>query len=245
MRADCNDPPVPNMPLTVSYTYREKGVCENEQLLNMDFSGTENGQLNEVSFELLNWAIPLAEKQQPLTALVFGDQLSDTELQKLIQRGADRVLHVSVPAGGFSAGTHYCLMELINRETEIPTRQQRQLDAPCPMPPGNCALTDGGLHQTRYRTRKRIVAANRSLPVATLYHHQNPGLPANANTVRPHARNRPAAAWTSPGQHRAMESTGGVVAQPHSRVAFTPSTEERGVQDADVVLAAGRLQESG
>ena len=208
----------------------------------------KNGQLNEVSFELLNWAIPLAEKkQQPLTALVFGDQLSDTELQKLIQRGADRVLHVSAPQLAVFQPEPYsaCLMELINREKpEIliaaATTTGRTL---LPYAAGklrtgltaDCTKLDiepesGLLLQTRPAAGGNIMATIKT-----------PDCRPQMATVRPHARKpAPPLPGHRQGSIERWNPPEELLRSRTRRVAFTPSTEERGVQDADVVLAAGR-----
>ena len=207
----------------------------------------KNGQLNEVSFELLNWATSLAEKkQQSLTALVFGDQLSDAELQKLIQRGADRVLHISAAQLAvfqpepFSA----CLMERINCEKpEIliaaATTTGRTL---LPYVAGklrtgltaDCTKLDiepesGFLLQTRPAAGGNIMATIKT-----------PDCRPQMATVRPHAQ-KPAP--LKPGHLGTIERWNPpeeLLQSRTRRVAFTPSAEERGVQDADLVISAGR-----
>lgn len=57
---------------------------------------TENQQIKNIAFELLAWGRPLAEELNvPLSAVVLGNNLSESILRELIYRGADRVYMVS------------------------------------------------------------------------------------------------------------------------------------------------------
>jgi electron transfer flavoprotein alpha subunit len=207
----------------------------------------KDGLLNTVSYELLNWASSLAEKRrQPLTALVFGDQLDESELRQLIERGADRVLHINAPSlavfqpDPFSA----CLIELINREKpEIllaaATTTGRTL---LPYVAGklhagltaDCTNLDiepetGLLLQTRPAAGGNIMATIKT-----------PNCRPQMATVRPHAL-KPAP--PKPGHQGEIQNWNPPVellASRTRRLSFTPSEEELGVQDADLVVAAGR-----
>ncbi|MDX9864506.1 MAG: electron transfer flavoprotein subunit alpha/FixB family protein [Anaerolineaceae bacterium] len=62
------------------------------------FSEQKNNQLREVSFELLTWGRKLADQRDtPLCAVVLADDIPETELNKLIQYGADKVYLVQNP----------------------------------------------------------------------------------------------------------------------------------------------------
>ena len=207
----------------------------------------KDGQLCEVSYELLNWAAALAEKRNlALSALIFGDQLPDQELQKLILRGADRVLHVTAAELAVFQPEPYaaCLMKLINDEKpEIliaaATTTGRTL---LPYVAGklrtgltaDCTKLDiepdtGLLLQTRPAAGGNIMATIKT-----------PECRPQMATVRPHAlhpapiqagRSGEIIRWAPPQE---------LLRSRVRRLAFTPSTEKYGVQDADVVIAAGR-----
>lgn len=56
------------------------------------------GEIQDISFELLTRGLDLQKQRKcQLNAMVFGENLPETELQKLIDRGADRVIGVNAP----------------------------------------------------------------------------------------------------------------------------------------------------
>jgi electron transfer flavoprotein alpha subunit len=62
-------------------------------------SEQKNGKIHPVSYELLNRGKDLAEKLQvPLSAVVLGNGMEESELNELILRGADKVYCVDNPA---------------------------------------------------------------------------------------------------------------------------------------------------
>lgn len=62
-------------------------------------SEQKHGKIHPVSYELLNRGKNLAEKlQAPLSAIVLGNGISESELNELISRGADKVYCVNNPA---------------------------------------------------------------------------------------------------------------------------------------------------
>ena len=62
------------------------------------FSEQFDGKIETVSFELLHRAADLAEKKQcRLCAVQIGPELSDAELNRLVECGADVVYAVEAP----------------------------------------------------------------------------------------------------------------------------------------------------
>jgi electron transfer flavoprotein alpha subunit len=62
-------------------------------------SEQKNGKIHPVSYELLNRGKSLAEKLQvPLSAVILGNGIDESELNELILRGADKVYCVNDPA---------------------------------------------------------------------------------------------------------------------------------------------------
>ena len=136
----------------------------------------KNRQLNEVSFELLNWSRLSVKKRQ--ARLLWSLVISSSIIAEADQTRSNRFC-ISVLAAGclqpepFSA----CLMELIGHEKpEIliaaATTTGRTLTT---YAAGKTAYrAHCGLYETRYRTRKRTVAADTRPPAAYHNHHQDP-----------------------------------------------------------------------
>lgn len=62
------------------------------------FSEQRHGKIHPVSYELLNWGRELADKLEvPLSALLFGKDISECELRELIYHGADQVYYINHP----------------------------------------------------------------------------------------------------------------------------------------------------
>lgn len=205
------------------------------------------GRVLRISHELLSRGRELADKRgTQLSAVIFGHNLPAGELQELIERGADRVLAMESPAlehflpEPFSA----CLCKLVTeRRPEViiagATSTGRTL-----LPylaakiwaglTADCTVLDidpatGRLFQTRPAIGGNIMAT-----IETPEHR-----PQMA-TVRPRS-SVPAARL--PGRNGTIER---IVAPPEllksrvRRVDFVPSSDEHGLQDADVVVAVGR-----
>ncbi len=71
----------------------------------MDYKGVwtlgeaRNGELKEVSFELLSRGRKLADKlDEELVSLILGDEITEEQAEELIKRGADKVLLLNDPA---------------------------------------------------------------------------------------------------------------------------------------------------
>ena len=62
------------------------------------FSEQRSGKIHPVSYELLNWGRELADKlEEPLSAVLFGKDLAESELRELIYHGADQIYYVNHP----------------------------------------------------------------------------------------------------------------------------------------------------
>jgi electron transfer flavoprotein alpha subunit len=103
----------------------------------MDYSGVwilaeqSKGRVQRISHELLTRGRELADKLSPrdpsgrkgkLTALIFGHQIEQADLQELIDRGADAVLAVEAPELEHFLPEPYaaCMLRLIaERRPEI------------------------------------------------------------------------------------------------------------------------------
>jgi len=214
------------------------------------------GRLGRVSFELLTRGRALADKRgAELTAIVMGAALSDAELDELTARGADRVIAAEAPRlEHFLLEPHAaCMCELIaRRRPEIviaaATTTGRTLMPYVAVKVGagltaDCTELDiepgtGNLLQTRPAIGGNILAT-----ILTPRHR-----PQMA-TVRPHsARPAPRRVPACRGQagpdrtdkverYRPAEA---LLAGRVRRVGFTPSGEQRSIQDADSVVAVGR-----
>ena len=56
-----------------------------------------NGVVLDVSFELLTRGLLLQATGRSLTAVLFGSGIADKELNRLVERGADRVVFADAP----------------------------------------------------------------------------------------------------------------------------------------------------
>lgn len=221
--------------------------------MNNDYHGTwilaeqNHGRINQVSYELLTRARVLADKRQnTLTAVILGDDLPETELQQLIDRGADRVLHASAAALAIFNPEPYsaCLCELIQQEkpeillaaatssgrTVMPYvagKLRLGLTADCT----NLDIEDdsGLLLQTRPAAGGNIMATIKT-----------PSERPQMATIRPHSA-RPAEAQPGRiGEILRWSPPAALLSSRVKRVAFEQAPDYRGIQDAEVVIAVGR-----
>lgn len=93
-------------------------------VLNMDYQGVwtlseqKNGMIHSVSYELLNRGKALAKKLDvPLSTVLFGHNIAESELQEAIYRGADQIYLVNYPIFAHFLAEPYqkALKFLINR----------------------------------------------------------------------------------------------------------------------------------
>lgn len=212
------------------------------------FAEQRDGRVQRISFELLTRGRALAdERGTELTALLFGDTLSEAGLQELIERGADRVLAVQAPELRHFLVEPYaaCLTRLVrDRRPEIliagATSTGRTLMPYAAMQlhaglTADCTVLDiepetGDLLQTRPAIGGNILATIKT-PV------QRPQMA----TVRPHS--------TKPAPRRAgrqgcierCQAPGPEMCRSRTRhVEFRPAPDRHGLQDADIVVTVGR-----
>jgi len=205
------------------------------------------GRVLRISHELLTRGRELADKRGvELTAVIFGKRLSEADLQELIEGGADRVLATEADALEHFLVEPYaaCLTRLIEeRRPEIiiagATSTGRTL-LPYTAIKVNAGLTadctvldiepeTGNLLQTRPAIGGNILAT-----IKTPRHR-----PQMA-TVRPHST-RPAERQPGrKGEITRLEAPPELLAGRIRRVGFVAAEDERGIQDAEVVVAAGR-----
>jgi len=205
------------------------------------------GRVQRISHELLTRGRDLADKRATeLTAVVFGHNILQDDLEELVERGADRALAVEAPALEHFLVEPYaaCLAHLIRtRRPEIviagATTTGRTL-MPYTAVKVNAGLTadctelgieaeTGNLLQTRPAIGGNILAT-----IKTPTHR-----PQMA-TVRPRST-RPAA--RQPGRQGKvvrMTAPSECLASRVRRVGFVPADATHGLQEADVVVSVGR-----
>ncbi len=217
-----------------------------------DYSGVwilaeqKDGRMQRIGYELLSRAVVLAEKLSTKTcAMVIGASIPDSELQELVDRGADRVVAMESPElEHFLIEPHAAAMaEIIERyKPEIfiagATSTGRTL-----MPyvavkvfaglTADCTHLDvepetGNLLQTRPAIGGNILATIKT-----------PAHRPQMATVRPRSTRpaEPAAGRTGEIiRRRPSRPTAGRI----RRVGFEPIEDDLNIQEADVVVTAGR-----
>ncbi len=205
------------------------------------------GKVADVSYELITRGRELADQRgTELCAVILGDNLSDAELQTLIDRGCDRVLHASAPELRHFLPEPYdkCLQALIVKEQpEIliaaATSTGRTV-MPCVAGALRAGLTadctglqieaeTGNLLQTRPAAGGNIMATIKT-----------PERRPQMATVRPHStRPAPSSAGRS-GRIDRWQPPAKLLTSRVRRVDYTPAAETQAIQDADVVVAVGR-----
>ena len=205
------------------------------------------GRVQRISHELLTRGRDLALKRKTdLTAVIFGHNIPDEDLKGLIDRGADRVLVMEAPELEHFLVEPYaaCMLRLLEEfSPEIviagATSTGRTL-MPYVAVKAHAGLTadcteldiepdTGNLLQTRPAIGGNILATIKT-----------PENRPQMATVRPRST-RPAAA--SPGRKgRIIRRTAPkeLLASRIERTAFIPNTDTHNLQDADVVVSAGR-----
>jgi len=205
------------------------------------------GRVQRISHELLTRGRDLADKRQAeLTALIFGHNINNEDLQELIKRGADRVLAMEAPALEHFLVEPYaaCMLHMINQyRPEIiiagATSTGRTL-MPYVAIKANAGLTadctvldieqeTGHLLQTRPAIGGNILAT-----IKTPKHR-----PQMA-TVRPQST-RPAPRQTGrTGIVQRLEAPSEMLFSRIKRLGFLKSQDEHGLADADLIVSVGR-----
>ena len=206
-----------------------------------------NGRVQRISHELLTRGRALADKRcVGLTAVLFGDAVAEDDLQELIERGADRVIVMEAAKLAHFLVEPYgaCLLKLIKEyKPEIiiagATTTGRTL-MPYVAVEAHAGLTadcteldiekeTGNLLQTRPAIGGNILATIKT-----------PNHRPQMATVRPRST-RPAPRQTGrTGEIIRLKAPADCLSSRVKRVDFIPDDSEHGLQDADIVVCAGR-----
>ena len=206
-----------------------------------------DGRIGRISHELLTRGIALADKlQTDLTAMVFGCDIPDDDLQDLIACGADRVIAMEAPelANFLVEPYSACAAKLIAEyRPEIllagATSTGRTL-----MPylaikihaglTADCTVLDIEPESNNLLQTRPAIGGNILATIKTPVHR-----PQMA-TVRPHST-RPAEPQNGrTGEILRLEAPAELLTSRVKRIGFTPSTDELSIQDAEIVVTAGR-----
>ncbi|MDP6634603.1 MAG: electron transfer flavoprotein subunit alpha/FixB family protein [Phycisphaerae bacterium] len=205
------------------------------------------GRIGRISHELLTRGRALADKlQTDLTAMVFGCDIPDDDLQDLIVCGADRVIAMEAPQLAHFLVEPYsaCAAKLLtDYRPEIviagATSTGRTL-----MPylaikihaglTADCTVLDIEPETNNLLQTRPAIGGNILATIKTPVHR-----PQMA-TVRPHST-RPAQPQDGrTGEILRLEAPPELLTSRVKRAGFTPSTDELSIQDAEVVVTAGR-----
>ncbi len=204
-------------------------------------------RVQRISHELLTRGRELADKREAaLTAVIFGDNVAEDDLRELIARGADHVIAMEAPQLAHFLVEPYaaCMTQLIReRKPEIIIAGATSIGRTL-MPyvairvtaglTADCTELDidpetGGLLQTRPAIGGNILATIRT-----------PEHRPQMATVRPHST-RPAGRQEGrSGKIERIAAPAELLGSRVRRIAFEPNDEKHSLQDADVVVAAGR-----
>ena len=205
------------------------------------------GRIGRISHELLTRGRALGDKlQTDLTAMVLGCDIPDDDLQGLIDRGADRVIAMEAPqlahflVEPYAACTAALLAEyrpevMIAGATStgrtlmpyVAVKIHAGLTADCTEL--DIEPETNNLLQTRPAIGGNILAT-----IKTPVHR-----PQMA-TVRPHST-RPADPQDGrSGEIIRLDAPPELLTSRVKRVGFTPNTDEMSIQDAEIVVSAGR-----
>jgi len=219
----------------------------------MDASGLwilaeqKEGRVQRISYELLTRGSELAEKRgAKLTAVIFGHNIPDDDLQELIDRGADEVIATEAPQlEHFLVEPHAaCFRQLIeDRRPEIilagATSTGRTLMPYLAVRVGagltaDCTLLDieeetGNLLQTRPAIGGNILATIKT-----------PNHRPQMATVRPHSTPPARKKDGRTGRIERRKASDELLVSRVRRVGFSPNEEEQTIQDAEVIVTAGR-----
>lgn len=205
------------------------------------------GRVLRISHELLTRGIELAQKRGgDLTAVIFGHDIHADDLQELIDRGADRVIACEAPALEHFLIEPYaaCMLKLLEDEkpeiviagatttgrTLLPyvaIRADAGLTADCTVL--DIEPDTGNLLQTRPAIGGNILATIKT-----------PDHRPQMATVRPRST-RPAPVQKGRrGKIDRIAAPKELLGGRMRRVDFIPNEDEHSLQDADVIVTAGR-----
>jgi len=206
-----------------------------------------NGRVRRISHELLTRGAELAAKRGvELTAVIFGHEIDDDDLQDLIDRGADAVIATEAPELKHFLVEPYaaCMVKLITeRRPEIviagATSTGRTL-----MPyvavktaaglTADCTVLDiepdtGNLLQTRPAIGGNILATIKT-----------PNHRPQMATVRPRSTRPAPKQQGRTGRITRLQAPPELLASRIRWVDFVPDESEHGIQNADIVVSCGR-----
>ena len=207
----------------------------------------KRGRIQRISHELLTRGIELAHKRGTrLSAVVFGHNIAQAELEGLIARGADAVLAVEAPQLEHFLVEPYaaCMLHVINEfRPEIVLAGATSLGRtlmPYVAIKANAGLTadctgldieaeTGNLLQTRPAIGGNILAT-----IKTPHHR-----PQMA-TVRPHSTPPAQAKSGRKGEITRLAAPAEALVTRISRQGFVPDASKHPLQDAEIVVVAGR-----
>ncbi|MDA3797679.1 MAG: electron transfer flavoprotein subunit alpha/FixB family protein [Kiritimatiellae bacterium] len=204
------------------------------------------GEILKVSYELLGRAKDLSKKKNcQVAAVIFGANLGDAELQKLIDRGADFVLAIEAPELKHFDNEAYsrCMLGMIDKyEPEIiiaaATSTGRTLMPYVAMTAhtgltADCTVLDideeGKLLQTRPAIGGNIMATIRTQ-----------GFMPQMATVRPHSSKPAAPVEGRVGEIVRVDGNDFDLSSNIKRKELVLSSEELQLQEADKVVIVGR-----
>ena len=205
------------------------------------------GLVQRVSFELLARGRDLADRRGvPLTAVLLGPAMPQEELDRLIRAGADEALAVESPAlMHFLVEPHAACLRWLVREHRPEILLAAATSTGRTLMPYVAALIGTGLTadctlleiepETGHLLQTRpAIGGNILATIKTAL--QRPQMA----TVRPHSCPPAAEVPDRRGTVRRVPAPADCLASRVSRVGFLPAESERGVQDADVVVAVGK-----
>ncbi|HNX27537.1 MAG TPA: electron transfer flavoprotein subunit alpha/FixB family protein [Phycisphaerae bacterium] len=205
------------------------------------------GRVLRVSYELLTRGRELADKRKTdLTAIIFGAAFDDCDLQQLIECGADSIIAVEAKQLEHFDVEPYsaCMLKLIaEKKPEIiiaaATTTGRTL-----MPyvaikadtglTADCTVLDiepqtGNLLQTRPAIGGNIMATIKT-----------PNHRPQMATVRPRSTKPAERKADRTGQITRINASSDTLTTRAKFLGFNPDESEHGLQDADIIVAAGR-----
>jgi electron transfer flavoprotein alpha subunit len=205
------------------------------------------GHVQRISYELITRGLDLARKRNtPLSAMVFGNNITQFDLEDLVARGVDRVVAIEDAALEHFLVEPYaaCMLTIIEcYRPEIILAGATSLGRTL-MPyvairafaglTADCTVLDiepetGNLLQTRPAIGGNILATIKT-----------PNHRPQMATVRPHST---APAQPQPGRKGEIirqPAPAGALKSRLKRKGFAPDTSEHVLQDAEIVVVAGR-----
>ena len=204
------------------------------------------GRLEDISFELLTRGLDLQKQRKcSLNAMVFGDEIAQAELQKLVECGANKVIFIKDPILKYFLIEPYatCMLKLINQfkpetilagatsigRTLMPyvaIKTNAGLTADCTL------LQYDGNSDNLLQTRPAI-GGNIMATIKTPHHR-----PQMA-TVRPNST-RPAPLQKNRSGEIVVEAPAGDLSSRVERIKIIPDEDEVSLQSSEKVVVVGR-----